>query len=61
MKEIARIAGVSQATVSYVINNTEGISEAVRKKVLEAADDLGYIPNMVARNLKKRVYDLFQL
>lgn len=54
MKEIARIAGVSQATVSYVINNTEGISEAVRKKVLEAADDLGYIPNMVARNLKKR-------
>ncbi|MDZ7838584.1 MAG: LacI family DNA-binding transcriptional regulator [Actinomycetota bacterium] len=54
MKEIARMAGVSQATVSYVINNTEGISDAVRKRVQEAADELGYIPNMVARNLKKR-------
>ena len=31
MKDIARIAGVSQATVSYVINDTEDISDAVRK------------------------------
>jgi DNA-binding LacI/PurR family transcriptional regulator len=54
MRDIARIAGVSQATVSYVINNSNDISEAVRKNVLDAADRLGYIPNFVARNLKIR-------
>jgi len=54
MKDIARIAGVTQATVSYVINGSEDISEAVKKKVLDTAEKLGYIPNLVARNLKKR-------
>jgi DNA-binding LacI/PurR family transcriptional regulator len=54
MRDIAHIAGVSQATVSYVINNSNDISEAVRKNVLDAADRLGYIPNFVARNLKIR-------
>src|SRR4030042_33752 len=54
MKDIASIAGVTQATVSYVINGSEDISEAVRKKVLDTAEELGYIPNLVARNLKKR-------
>ncbi len=54
MRDIADIAGVTQATVSYVLNDSEDISEAVRKKVLDAAEKLGYIPNMVARNLKKR-------
>jgi len=54
MRDIARIAGVSQATVSYVINNSNDISEEVRKNVLDAAERLGYIPNFVARNLKIR-------
>ena len=54
MKDIARIAGVTQATVSYVINDSEDISETVKKRVLDTADELGYIPNLVARNLKKR-------
>lgn len=54
MKDIARIAGVTQATVSYVINGSEDISETVKKKVLDTAEELGYIPNLVARNLKKR-------
>jgi len=54
MKDIASIAGVTQATVSYVINGSEDISEAVRKKILDTAEELGYIPNLVARNLKKR-------
>lgn len=54
MNDIARIAGVTQATVSYVINDSEEISEAVRKRVLDAVEQLGYIPNLVARNLKKR-------
>jgi LacI family transcriptional regulator len=54
MKDIARITGVTQATVSYAINDSEYISETVKKRVLDTADELGYIPNLVARNLKKR-------
>lgn len=52
MKDIAHLAGVTQATVSYVLNNSEFISDKVKKRVLDAADELGYIPNLVARNLK---------
>jgi DNA-binding LacI/PurR family transcriptional regulator len=54
MRDIAKMAGVTQATVSYVINDSEEISETVKKRVLDAAEELGYIPNAVARNLKKR-------
>ncbi len=52
MNDVARAAGVTQATVSYVLNNTGEISEPVKKRVLDAADELGYILNIVARNLK---------
>ena len=53
MRDIAKIAGVTQATVSYVINNSEEVSDAVKQRVLDAAKELGYIQNIVARNLKK--------
>ncbi|MDR0933301.1 MAG: LacI family transcriptional regulator [Victivallales bacterium] len=43
--DVARLANVSKATVSYVINRNRPISEPVRKKVLEAADALGYRPS----------------
>lgn len=52
MIDVAIAAGVTQATVSYAINNTGEISDPVKKRVLEAADQMGYIPNIVARNLK---------
>lgn len=44
MTDIAREAGCSQATVSFVLNRTEGIriSEATRERVIEAARNLGY-------------------
>jgi len=54
MKDIAKVAGVTQATVSYVINGSKEISGAVKKRVLDSAEELGYIPNVVARNLKRR-------
>lgn len=54
MTDVAKIAGVTQATVSYVINNSGEISDTVKKRVLEAAQELGYIPNIVARNLKTK-------
>ena len=55
--DVARLAGVSTATVSYVLNKSEGrrISPATRDSVLEAAEQLGYRPNAAARNLATRV------
>jgi DNA-binding LacI/PurR family transcriptional regulator len=53
IKDVAREAGVSIATVSYVLNNKEaGITENTRRQVLEAVKRVGYTPNVTARNLK---------
>ncbi|KQT35476.1 transcriptional regulator [Chryseobacterium sp. Leaf405] len=54
IKDIARIAGVSVATVSYVMNKKEGsrISEATKKKILEVAKEVKYTPNKIAKSLK---------
>jgi LacI family transcriptional regulator len=52
MTDVARRAGVSQTTASFVINNRQAelrISEATRKRVLEAARDLNYRRNELAR------------
>jgi LacI family transcriptional regulator len=52
MKDVARMAGVTQPTVSHVINGTASISKEVSKKVLEAIRKLNYHPNELARGLK---------
>lgn len=52
--DVARRAGVSQATVSRVLAGSERVTEATRSRVLEAMDDLGYAPNLVARAMKTR-------
>lgn len=51
--EVARRAGVSRTTVSFVLNDVrdQGISEATRAKVLAAARDMGYQPHAAARML----------
>jgi LacI family transcriptional regulator len=51
--EVARHAGVSRTTVSFVLNNVrnQGISEATRQRVLSAARELGHQPNAAARSL----------
>ncbi|MFF2850917.1 LacI family DNA-binding transcriptional regulator [Streptomyces sp. NPDC058001] len=52
--DVARLAGVSRATVSYVLNNTSAvrISEPTRLRVHEAAKELGYVPHAAARSLR---------
>lgn len=52
MKDVARVANVSVATVSRVINNVETVEENLRKRVLEAIDELGFQPNYLAKSLK---------
>jgi LacI family transcriptional regulator len=54
IKEVARKAGVSIATVSYVLAGTKKLTSKTIAKVHEAADNLGYVPNHLARGLKKR-------
>jgi len=50
-KDVARLAGVSQSTVSYVMSGTRPISDATRKRVLDAIEALTYQPNAGARAL----------
>ncbi len=60
LKDVAREAHVSVATVSYIINNRpdQKISDATRKKVLQIANLLGYTPNPVAKSLATGKKDL---
>lgn len=54
IKDVAKKANVSISTVSYALNGTRSISEATRQRVLEAAKELGYQPNGIARSLKMK-------
>lgn len=62
-KDVAKRAGVSQSTVSRVLNNagTDFISEATKGRVRQAVDDLGYSPNPYARALRGKKTNLLGL
>lgn len=49
--DVARLAGVSKSTVSRVFTGNGYVSKASRKKVLQAAKKLGYVPSILARQL----------
>ncbi|MCZ2720150.1 LacI family DNA-binding transcriptional regulator [Marinomonas sp. 15G1-11] len=53
VKDVARLAGVSTATVSRALANPEIVSPSTREKVEKAALDVGYSPNGLARSLRK--------
>ena len=52
IRDVARAAGVSTATVSAVVNDSAYVSPELRTRVLAAIKDLGYAPSLTARNLR---------
>ncbi|MFJ9963104.1 LacI family DNA-binding transcriptional regulator [Streptomyces avermitilis] len=53
LKDVAERAGVSIKTVSNVVNNYQHVTPAMRARVQQAIDELGYRPNLTARHLRK--------
>lgn len=51
LEDVAKKAGVSTATVSKVLSNTPYFTEATRAKVMQAVEEIGYIPHLAARAL----------
>ncbi|RJX41483.1 LacI family transcriptional regulator [Paenibacillus pinisoli] len=50
--DVAKRAGVAKSTVSRIINDVPGVKPVTRSKVLQAIEELGFRPNMLARSLK---------
>lgn len=53
IKEVAELAGVSQMTVSRVLNNAEAVRPETRERVQSAIKELNYRPNLMARSLAR--------
>src|SRR5688572_429029 len=58
IRDVARLAGVSPATVSRVLNGSETVAEDLRRRVFDAAERAGYRPNRIARNLRRQKADM---
>ncbi len=54
IKDVAKAAGVSTATVSRVLSNGEHVRPEVRKRVMAAVEQLAYRPNLLARSLRSQ-------
>lgn len=52
IKDIAKALGISHSTVSRALTGSQEVSEETKKRILKAAKELNYIPNMNARSLK---------
>lgn len=61
IKDIARIAGKSVTTVSRALSGYDDVSPETRKQILQIAAELGYEPNITARQLQKRRTDTLGL
>jgi len=59
--DVAQLAGVSQSAVSRAFTPGASVAEATKKKILQAAQALGYHPNLMARSLATRRSNIFAL
>ncbi|KOT39852.1 LacI family transcriptional regulator [Streptomyces caelestis] len=57
MEAVAARAGVSRATVSRVVNGSDGVRERLAERVRRAVEELGYVPNQAARSLVTKRHD----
>lgn len=57
IRDVARQAGVSIATVSRVLNNSSSVTQQTRELVLQTVEQLGYRPNANAQALASQVSD----
>lgn len=57
LEAVAARAGVSRATVSRVVNGSDGVREPLAERVRQAVDELGYVPNQAARSLVTKRHD----
>lgn len=53
MREVAALAGVAIKTVSRVVNEVPTVDPAIAARVRDAADKLGYRPNLTASSLRR--------
>lgn len=51
LKDVAKVAGVSYATVSRALSGSPEIGESTRKRVIKICEEMGYTPNSVARSM----------
>ena len=51
LKDVAKVAGVSYATVSRALSGSPEIGESTRKRVIKICEEMGYTPNAVARSM----------
>ena len=61
LRDVSEASGVSEMTVSRVLRKKGDVSQATRKKVLEAAKELGYVPNQIAGSLASQRVNLLRL
>jgi LacI family transcriptional regulator len=54
IKEVAKLAGIAISTASDALNGKPGVSPRTRQRALEAAEELGYVPNPIAQGLVTR-------
>jgi len=58
LRDVSAASGVSEMTVSRVLRNRGDVSQATRQKVLDAAKELGYVPNKIAGSLASQRVNL---
>jgi LacI family transcriptional regulator len=59
ISDVAKKAGVSEATVSRVLNNTAVVNRETRKRVLDAIDELHYTPSFLAKGMRRKKTSTF--
>ncbi|MBX0357175.1 LacI family DNA-binding transcriptional regulator [Halobacillus sp. Nhm2S1] len=54
IEDVAKLAGLSRTTVSRVINDQPYVTDEKRQRIIQAMNDLGYVPNSSARRLRSQ-------